>query len=315
MAKKKVVVIGGGRGQSNLLRGLKTIEDIHLTSLVTVADDGGSTGRLRELFDIPAMGDIRNVMIALAESETLLSRLMAYRFKELEDSELSGHNLGNLILAAMTESSGNFMESIGAISKVLNVKGDIVPSSCQVITLYARMIDGTIVKGEKNIPTKRNRVKEVFYLDEVNASAQAIVAIEEADVIIYGIGSLYTSICPNLIIKDIQEALKRTHAKKIYVCNAMSQTGETDGYTVEDHVDALIKHSKSTVDAVVMANDRIPKAVLKLYEAEETHQITLGRKVHDYPVITGKLLDFKEGLITHDSMKVAQLLNDYFFKE
>jgi uncharacterized cofD-like protein len=315
MAKKKVVVIGGGRGQSNLLRGLKTIENIALTSLVTVADDGGSTGRLRAIYDIPAMGDIRNVMIALAESESLLSTLMGYRFKELENSELSGHNLGNLILTAMMESSGNFIESIGAISKVLNVKGDIVPSTCQTITLYARMHDGTIVKGEDNIPTKRNRIKEVFYSEDVKATEQAIVAIKEADFIIYGIGSLYTSICPNLIIKEIQEAIKTTKAKKVYVCNAMSQTGETDGYYVEDHVDALIKHSKFNVDVVVMANDTIPESVLKRYLEDETHPIILKDKEHDYPIIAAELLDFEKGLITHSASKVANLLNEYFFKE
>ena len=210
MDKKKVVVIGGGRGQATLLRGLKLNPNIHLTSLVTVADDGGSTGRLRKQFDIPAMGDIRNVMIAMAESETLLSRLMSYRFKDAANSEIGGHNLGNLILTAMIENSGNFMESIGTISKVLNVKGDIVPSSLQVITLYARMMDGTIVKGETNIPTKRNRIKEVFYQEHVRASRQAINAINHADFIIYGVGSLYTSICPNLIIEDLQEALAKS---------------------------------------------------------------------------------------------------------
>lgn len=312
---KKVVVIGGGRGQSNLLRGLKTLDHIKLTSLVTVADDGGSTGRLRKIYDIPAMGDVRNVMIALAESETLLSMLMGYRFKELEDSELSGHNLGNLILTAMMESSGNFLDSISTISKVLNVKGDIIPSTCQTITLYARMHDGTIVKGEDNIPTKRNRIKEVFYQEEVQASDQAVVAIKEADIIIYGIGSLYTSICPNLIITQIQEALQATKAKKIYVCNAMSQTGETDGYYLEDHVDALIKHSKSSIDAVVMANDVIPEAALNRYLDDETHRIVVKNNQHDYPIIEAELLDFEDGLITHSASKIAKLLNEYFFKE
>lgn len=310
-----MVVIGGGRGQSNLLRGLKTLDHIKLTSLVTVADDGGSTGRLRKIYDIPAMGDVRNVMIALAESETLLSMLMGYRFKELEDSELSGHNLGNLILTAMMESSGNFLDSISTISKVLNVKGDIIPSTCQTITLYARMHDGTIVKGEDNIPTKRNRIKEVFYQEEVQASDQAVVAIKEADIIIYGIGSLYTSICPNLIITQIQEALQATKAKKIYVCNAMSQTGETDGYYLEDHVDALIKHSKSSIDAVVMANDVIPEAALNRYLDDETHRIVVKNNQHDYPIIEAELLDFEDGLITHSASKIAKLLNEYFFKE
>ncbi len=315
MNKKNVVVIGGGRGQSTLLRGLKHYDNIHLTSLVTVADDGGSTGRLRRLYDIPAMGDVRNVLIAMAESETLLSSLMSYRFKELEKSEIGGHNLGNLILTAMMENSGNFIESIGAISKVLNVKGDIVPASLQVITLYARMMDGTIVKGETNIPTKRNRIKEVFYQEVVRASRQAVVAIDKADVVIYGIGSLYTSICPNLIIEDIQQALKKSKAKKIYVCNAMSQTGETDGYFVEDHVDAIVKHSKLDVNAVVVANDSIPMDVLSRYKQQETHPITLKEKDHKYPIYQATLLDFRDGLITHNSDKVAYLLNELFFKE
>ncbi len=315
MKKKNVVVIGGGRGQSTLLRGLKLNEDIFLTSLVTVADDGGSTGRLRKQFDIPAMGDIRDVMIAMAASETLLSQLMSYRFKDAMSSEIAGHNLGNLILTAMVEHSGNFMESIGTISKVLNVKGDIVPSTLQVITLFARMLDGTIVKGEANIPTRRNRIKEVFYQEEVRASRQAIQAIDQADFIIYGIGSLYTSICPNLIIPDIQHALSRSSAKKIYVCNAMSQTGETDGYSVEDHVQAIIDHSKNKVDAVIVANDVIPPDVLARYEQEETHQILLQQDTHEYPVIQAPLLEFKGGLVTHSPRKVAALLDKKFFKE
>jgi uncharacterized cofD-like protein len=152
--KKKVVVIGGGTGQATLLRGLKLINNIHLTAIVTVADDGGSTGRLRRAFHIPAMGDIRNVMISMAESETMLSKLMDYRFEGTPENEIYGHNLGNLILTALTDRSGNFMEAITTISKVLNVKGDIVPSSLQVITLFAEMMDGTIVRGESNIPQK-----------------------------------------------------------------------------------------------------------------------------------------------------------------
>ena len=163
--KKRVVVLGGGTGQAVMLRGLKQIEDIELTAIVTVADDGGSTGRLRRSFHIPAMGDLRNVMIAMAESESLLGNLMNYRFDDtIEGSnELSGHNLGNLILTALTQTSGSFMEAITQISNVLNVKGDILPSTSQIITLYAEMEDGTIVRGESNIPKVRNRIKRVFY--------------------------------------------------------------------------------------------------------------------------------------------------------
>lgn len=218
MKNKKIVVIGGGHGQSTILRGLKTIHDIDLTAIVTVADDGGSTGRLRRQFHIPAMGDIRNVLLALAESETLLNDLMEYRFEETEeDSEIGGHNLGNLILTAMTQRCGSFMESIATLSKVLRVKGDIVPSTSQVITLYAEMEDGTIVRGESNIPNINNHISKVFYEETVHATKESIEAILNADLIIFGIGSVYTSILPNTIIPEIKDALNQTKALKCYI--------------------------------------------------------------------------------------------------
>lgn len=311
---KKVVVIGGGVGQSTLLRGLKQIDLLELTAIVTVADDGGSTGRLRQQFDIPAMGDIRNVMIALAESESMLAAMMAYRFKEDPSSELAGHNLGNLILTAMMEKTGNFMEAILALSSVLKVKGAIVPSTLEIVTLYAQMIDGTIVKGEANIPKKRNRISRVYYQNKVKASKEALEAIKQADVILYGIGSLYTSICSNLIIEDIQQALKESKAKKIYVCNAMSQAGETDGYFLEDHVEAIVNHSHIPVDMVIKANDLIPYELIKKYQAMESHPVLMQEAYHDYALVEGNLLRFQEGLIRHDPEKIAvffkQLLKD-----
>ena len=174
----KVVVIGGGHGQSVILRGIKFIQDIQISAIVTVADDGGSTGRLRRQFHIPAMGDIRAVLIALAESETLLKNLMEYRFEgdpdpDQEDQGVMGHNLGNLILTALTQSCGSFLESIGILSKILNVRGDIIPATTQVITLFARMADGTIVRGESNIPNMNNRIDTVFYQETVKASEKA----------------------------------------------------------------------------------------------------------------------------------------------
>ncbi len=304
--KKKVVVIGGGHGQAAICRGLKLIENIDITAIVTVADDGGSTGRLRKQFDIPAMGDIRNVLISLAESESLLSTLMDYRFEsssDKEDTDVQGHNLGNLILTAMTKSCGSFMEAIGTIEKILNVKGKIVPASLQLVTLYATMIDGTIVQGEANIPNFNNRIIRVFYDHDVKATPLAIKAILNADLIIYGIGSLYTSILPNIIIKDIDDALKQSKAKKVYFCNVMSQPGETDGYSVEEHVDGLIRHG-AIVDKVIVANDIVPDKLIEKYLKEGSTLVKVMSKKHNYEIEECSLLDFKDDLIRHNSNKI-----------
>lgn len=308
---KKVVVIGGGTGQSIILRGLKVLPDIELSTIVTVADDGGSTGRLRRAYQIPAMGDIRNVMLALAESESLLSELMNYRFEPQEEhseSELSGHNLGNIILTALTTKSGSFMEAISLISSVLKVKGDIIPSTSQVVTLYAHMEDGTIVKGETNIPKSINKIKDVFYNEPVFATKQAIKAIEQADLIVFGIGSLYTSICANLIITDIRKALKRTKAKKIYLCNVMTQKGETDHYSMEDHVSTIEIHAEIKVDEVIMCNDEIPEALLLKYAGQGAYPVQIKEKTHPYKVLHRKLLRYDEELIRHDSQRIEHVI-------
>ncbi|MCI6272092.1 MAG: uridine diphosphate-N-acetylglucosamine-binding protein YvcK [Erysipelotrichaceae bacterium] len=308
--KKRVVIIGGGHGQAAICRGLKLVEDIDLTAIVTVADDGGSTGRLRKHFDIPAMGDIRNVMVSLAESESLLSTLMDFRFESSEDSEdtdVQGHNLGNLILTALTKSCGSFMEAIATIEKILNVKGKIIPASLQLVTLYAKMIDGTIVKGEANIPNFDNRITEVFYDHDVRATPSAIKAILNADLIIYGIGSLYTSILPNIIIKDIDDALKKSKAKKVYFCNVMSQPGETDGYSVEEHVDALLRHG-ATVDKVVIASDIVPNNLINKYLKEGSTLVRVLKDNHEYEIESYPLLDFKDNLIRHDYNKIKEVV-------
>lgn len=312
-----VVVIGGGSGQSTILRGLKLIEDIHLTAIVTVADDGGSTGRLRKSYHIPAMGDIRSVMIALAEEEGLLSTLMSYRFEEAQsqnNNELAGHNLGNLILTALTQKTGSFMEAVESISKVLNVKGDIVPSTHQVVTLLAKMEDGTIVKGESNIPKVRHKITDVFYDVPVSASKEAIHAIEKADVIILGIGSLYTSLCCNLIIKDISKALEKSKAYKIYVSNAMTQSGETENYSMEDHVEALRKHAKFKLDAVLWAKDRIPEDVLVRYQKENAEAVKQSQSKHDYVLFSEKLLNFESGRVRHDPKLIQKFFEKLFRK-
>ncbi|MCI5772958.1 MAG: uridine diphosphate-N-acetylglucosamine-binding protein YvcK [Erysipelotrichaceae bacterium] len=315
MKNKQVVVIGGGHGLSTILRGIKHIDNIDITAIVTVADDGGSTGRLRRQFHIPAMGDIRNVLLSLAQSESLLSNLMDYRFEsnldpDKEDEDIQGHNLGNLILTAMTQTCGSFMEAITTCAEVLNVKGKIVPSTLQVVTLYAMMEDKTIVKGEANIPNFDNRILKVFYDCDVKATPAAVTAIKKADLIIFGIGSLYTSILPNVIIPKIQEALRNTKAKKLYFCNVMSQPGETDGYSVEDHVDALHLH-KIDIDEVVIASDKIPETIIERYHQQGSNLVKVCEDKHPYQLCYANLLDFNSKVIRHNSLKIKKFVEDY----
>ena len=304
---KRIAIIGGGHGQAAICRGMKKIAEADISAIVTVADDGGSTGRLRRQFHIPAMGDIRNVMIALAESETMLGNLMDYRFEDPtgDETDVSGHNLGNLILTAMTQQCGSFLEAVETIGKVLKVKGKIIPATQQVITLFARMNDDVIVRGEANIPTVMNHIRNVFYDCEVRATPAAVKAVNEADLIIYGIGSVYTSILPNVIIPEIREALQNTSAKRIYFCNAMTQPGETDGYAVEDHVQALLDHG-APVDAVIIPEETIPEDVQARYTKMGSTVVGLRYEEHPYTVIRKRLLSFEKGLVRHDPDLIRQ---------
>ena len=313
--KKNIVVIGGGHGQSVILRGLKMIEEIHISTIVTVADDGGSTGRLIRHFHIPAMGDVRNVMIALSKSEPLLAKLMDYRFDDLDGEDVGGHNLGNLILTALTKQTGNFMEAISDISKVLNVAGDIIPSTTQIVTLFAKMEDGTIVAGESNIPDYENRIQEVFYNMEVKATESAVEAIKNADMIVFGIGSLYTSILPNVIISEIKEEIKKSKAKRVYICNAMTQHGETDAYHLEDHVQAIEDHLGAPLDIIIYAKDEMPISALKSYETEQAYPVVIANKKHPYKIISYELLDFTNDLIRHNPDKIKMLFEKLIKEE
>jgi uncharacterized cofD-like protein len=238
---------------------------------------------------------------------------MSYRFESDEadsKSELAGHNLGNIILTALTTKSGSFMEAIYLMSQVLKVKGDIIPSTSQIVTLYAHMDDGTIVKGESNIPKSKNKIRDVFYDEPVEATKQAIKAIETADLIVFGIGSLYTSICANLIIPDISKALVHSTAKKVYLCNAMTQKGETDGYSMEDHISTLENHAQIKVNEVIVYKDVIPTELLEKYAAQDAHPVVIKEKTHAYKVLKRKLLSYDQGLIRHDSKLIQKVIND-----
>ena len=306
---KNVVIIGGGTGLSVMLRGMKSIPDIGLNAIVTVADDGGSTGRLRDSYQIPAMGDIRNVMCAMAEEESIFTELMNYRFKG--GGDIGWHNLGNLLLLALSETTGSFMEAIRTFSRVLKVRGKILPSTLEVVTLYAVMEDGTIVRGEKNIPKFRNHIDRVFYQRHIRATQEALQAIRDADLIIYGIGSLYTSIMPNLIIDEIRNELIANPCRKVYFCNAMSQPGETDEYSVEDHVDAICRHAfADAVDIVVKQNNTFSTETLDRYRAEGSAPVELKEERHRYLVLERDLMQEGSLLIRHDPQKVRAVVEE-----
>ena len=301
----KVCVLGGGTGQSIILKGLKNIDHIDLSAIVTVSDDGGSTGKLRSEFNIPGMGDIRAVMVAVASEDSMLPAVLDYRFDSLDSKSLGGHNLGNLILTALTQKTGNFMEAVGYVSSILNVRGQIIPSSLQNLTLMAKMSDGTIVRGESNIPRFSNNIKEVYYEEKVKATREAVSAIMDSDVVVLGVGSLYTSILPNVIIPEIKEALHKTNAKIVYYCNVMTQPGETDAYTVRDHVQALLSHMDTAIDWVIVDNNTFPPEVMARYLEYKSELVTYDPNLKvDYKVLRHDVVSVEDGLIRHDSDKI-----------
>ncbi|MGJ9457591.1 gluconeogenesis factor YvcK family protein [Oceanobacillus sp. CF4.6] len=313
MSKQKlprVVVIGGGTGMPVLLRGLKNLP-IELTALVTVADDGGSTGRIRNEMAIPAPGDIRNVIAALSDAEPMLLELFQHRFSE--GNGLSGHSMGNLLLAAMTSVTGNFNTGIKEISRVLNVKGKIYPISNENMSLHAEMEDGTIVSGESSIPLSNKRIKRVFIRPQpVKPLPNAVRAIDAADLVVISPGSLYTSIMPNLIIPQVKEALRDTKAKVVYVCNVMTQAGETTGYSASDHVRAISDHIGSEcLDAIVVNNEVIDKSIRAVYAEENAEPVEYDmERLIDMglEIIEGDIIDHTQFMLRHDNNKIAKLL-------
>ena len=304
-----ITVVGGGTGLSTLLRGMKYITN-NCTAVVTSADDGGSSGRLRKELGIIPPGDLRNCLTALADREPLMERLMQYRFKG--DSPLAGHCFGNLFIAAMAEAEGGMEEGLNATSQILKVRGRVIPSTLEDIQLQAEMSDGTIVSGESKIPEARKRIKKML-MKPANASASkgAVDAILKSDVLIFGPGSLYTSVIPNLLVEEIREAILKSDAVKIYVCNVMTQPGETDGYGAFEHVRALIDHmGHQFLDYVIVNDQKITTEQLKQYYAEGSMPVTPDvekiRKL-GITVVPASLIS-KDDLVRHEPRKLARAL-------
>ena len=306
----KIVVIGGGSGISVVLRGLKYLP-IDLTAIVTVADDGGSSGFLRKEFDMPAPGDLRNVMVALSNVEPLTEEVFQYRFKE--DSFIGGHPLGNLLIIAMKELTGDIKTAVDRLRKLFNIKGKILPATTEKVILMAEKENGKIVEGESHIPVIGEKIKRVYYKNEVEAPEENLKALEEADLIIFGIGSLYTSIIPNLLLKGIKESLKKSKAKKIYICNAMQQPGETEGYTVSDHIKAINDNiGEGVIDSVIVDPRDIPQDILVRYKNMNSDKVELDReKIKEYNVnlIERDILEIDpKGMVRHHPYKLSAII-------
>ncbi len=302
----KIVAIGGGTGLSVLLRGLKTYTD-NLTAIVTVADDGGSSGRLRRDLGVLPPGDFRNCLVAMSDDESLVGELFQYRFEEGEG--LEGHSFGNLFIVAMTRVTGSFEKALYESSQVLKVHGQILPATVANLALSARLADGSLVRGESAI-TARGALIERIEIDPKNAPAfpRAVEAIGEAQLVVIGPGSLYTSILPNLLVSGIAEALGQTAATKVYVCNVATQRGETDEYSVEAHVRALQSHtSRGMVDYVVTNNEIVELDSRFLGQPVESDGVPL-----EHAVIVGDDLVDVDHPVRHDSEKLARVIMDVY---
>lgn len=311
---KKIVIFGGGTGMSGLLTGLKDFP-VDITAVITVSDNGRSTGKLRKEFKTPAVGDIRKVITNLSNINPDIKKMLEYRFNT--SSDLNGHAVGNLILTAMLDITGSLKESAKHLSTLLDVRHTVLPiSEDSSLTLMARTTENHIIEGEEPITLSTETVDKIFYKEEPNVTKEVITAIEESDLIIFSMGSLYTSLLPNIICKQVINALSKTSSPIMYICNAMTQPGETDEFTVGDHVRLINKYlDKRNVDTVIASNTKIDKEIATIYETEEQKDPV---KI-DYDnlnnlgveLIEKDLIIVENKVLRHDSMKIASIIMSY----
>ena len=307
---KKVVVFGGGTGMSFLLKGLKKYP-LDITAVVSVCDDGGSTGILRDEFDMLAVGDIRKVLIALSSREGEFENLLNYRFTS--DGTLNKHTVGNILLAAATNITGSVQQGIRILSKVLDLEGKVMPFTEDPVTLIGEMDDGSIIKGEHYITKSPKNIKKVYYEKEPNISKELIDEIVDADIILLSMGSLYTSVIPTLLSKEIRNAIDKSHAKIVYSCNLFTQPGETDDYTVSDHVKTLNSYlGKRKIDVVIANAERISGALADKYATEEQKDPVVVDRDEIKKICKEAILDdlviIEDGVFRHDYFKLGYLI-------
>lgn len=316
----KVVTIGGGTGLSVLLRGLKRYTS-NLTAIVTVCDDGGGSGKLRADMGMLPPGDVRNCIMALANTEPIMEQLMQYRFKE---GSLKGQSFGNLFIAALNDIYGSFDLAIKEISSVLAVTGKVLPVTLEDVVLFAELEDGTVIKGESQIPIKQQvtnqRIKKIFVKpSSCKPLPEAIQALEEADAIILGPGSLYTSIIPNLLVKNIAKTISSTDAVKIYVSNIMTQQGETIGYSLYDHINTIHQHAgKHIIDYAIVNKGKIPDSLLGKYRAENASPVQIdyaNLRDEGIQIIEGDFINIENGYLRHNFNALAQCVFELINEE
>ncbi len=314
---KKVVVFGGGTGISYLLRGLKNFP-VDITAVITTSDNGRSTGRLREEFHTPAVGDIRKVITSLSGIDEPIKRMMEYRFNT--SSDLDGHAVGNLILTAMLDMNGSLKDSISYLSKLLDVRHTVLPiSEDSNLTLMAEDYEGNIIEGEHQITSAHRQFKRIFYKDEPKVLPEVLKAINEADLLILSMGSLYTSVLPNVLCKEVKEALGKTKAPIMYLCNVVTQPGETDKFTVGDHVELINRYLETRkLDAVIASNTKIDKEIAKKYYTEEQKDpVPIDhKKLKELGVelIEDDLIIIEDNILRHNSLKLSSLIFSYLVR-
>ena len=316
MQRKKIVVLGGGTGTSTVLKGLKYFP-VDITAIITVSDNGRSTGRLRKEFYTPAVGDIRHVLSSLSTLPDDVKDVMEYRMSTYSD--LNGHSMGNLILTSLYKETGNLKTSIERMSELLRVEHTVLPLSEDYLTLMGETEDGDIIEGEAEITSANKKYKRIFYKEQPHITDDVKKAIAEADLIILSMGSLYTSIMPHLICPDIVSSINSSKAKKMYICNVMTQPGETDNFGVSDHINTLENYlGKNTINAVIVSNNVLPKELLKKYATEEQKdQVRIDYEnieKANYEVIESDLLTTIDGTIKHDSLKLSSIIFHYLMK-
>ena len=303
----RVAVLGGGTGMSQLLRGLKKLP-FDISAIVSVCDDGSSTGRLREDFHTPAVGDIRKVLISLSENEEEIKRLFDYRFNT--SSDLDGHALGNLLLTGAAEITGNVSGGIELVNSLLKLKGKVIPLTEDNVTLMGKMNSGKVVMGEHHITEDDGKIKAVYYKETPEVNPDVLKAIRHADVIILSMGSLFTSIIPNLLCKEVRKEIDNSKAKLMYVCNIMTQPGETDDFKVSDHVKLLNSYlGKHKIDTVILNNGKIDADIVKNYETTEQKDLVEmdyeNLEKMNLDIIDNDYIMIDNGMIRHNTLRVA----------
>ncbi|MBN1405218.1 MAG: YvcK family protein [Candidatus Omnitrophica bacterium] len=307
----KIAAIGGGTGLSVLLHGLKRYTS-NISAIVTVADEGGSSGKLREEFGILPPGDIRNCLVALADKEQLMSDLFQYRFNEA--SPLKGHNFGNIFLLAMSRITKDFEEAVRESSKILAISGQVIPSTLEKVRLLAELEDGTKQLGEVKISESVKPIKRIWLVpEECKATNSAVEAINNAEAIIFGPGSLYTSVIPNLLVEGVSEAIAKSPAIKIYICNVMTQPGETDNYTASDHIKVLLGNTKiGRIDYVIVNNATPPGVLLERYKQHQAYPVKAdveNVKAFGVSVVEDNVIDARD-YVRHNPNKLAKVIVD-----